>query len=144
MPQVFAVDFAMASVNAEAYLVQFADGYSGNTVTANGEALVNTHFTGFSDKEYEALAAKVVAESDAKARAELLHQMEAMLAEKCPATALVFGKNSYVASSKLSDYGTYYNGAPTFFETELEGWREINKKIEAEEAALEEAAKNEE
>lgn len=141
---VLAVDFAMASVNAEAYLVQFADGYSGNTVTANGEAIVNTHFTGFSDKEYEALAAKVVAESDANARAELLHQMEAMLAEKCPATALVFGKNSYVASSKLSDYGTYYNGAPTFFETELEGWREINKKIEAEEAALEEAAKNEE
>lgn len=140
---VFAVDLAMSSVNAEAYLVQFAEGFSGNYVTDDGDSVVNTHFTGFIDAEYAALAEKVVAESDAAARAELLHQMEAMLAEKCPATALVFGKNSYVASSKLSGYGTYYNGAPIFFETKLKGWRDINKQIEEEEAALEEAAKNE-
>ncbi len=136
---VLAIDLAMTSVNAEAYLVQFANGYSGSAV--NGAD--NLHFTGFNNKEYNELAAKVVAESDGAARAELLHEMEAMLAKQCPATALVFGKNSYVASSKLSDYGTYYNGAPTFFKTELKGWRDVNKKIEAEEAAIEEAAKDE-
>ena len=141
---VLAVDLAMSSVNAEAYLVQFAEGYSGNTVTETDGGLSNPHFTGFSDEEYENLASQVVAESDGKARASLLHEMEKQLADKCPATALTFGKNSYVASSKLSDYGTYYNGAPTFFETELKGWRDINKQIEAEEAAKEEAAKNEE
>lgn len=137
---VFAVDLAMSSVNAEAYLLQFANGYSGGSVSLTEENADNKHFTGFDDEEYNKLAAQIVAESDGSARAELLHQMELLLAEKSPATALVFGKNSYVASSKLSDYGTYYNGAPTFFETELEGWRDINKQIEAEEAALEEAA----
>lgn len=137
---VFAVDLAMSSVNAEAYLLQFANGYSGGSVSLTEENADNKHFTGFDDEEYNKLAAQIVAESDGSARAELLHQMEQLLAEKCPATALVFGKNSYVASSKLSDYGTYYNGAPTFFETELDDWRNVNKKIEAEEAALEEAA----
>lgn len=140
---VLAIDLAMSSVTAEAYLLQFAEGFSGNYTVEAEDGVTDIHFTGFADEEYTGLAAKVVAESDAKARAELLHQMEVMLAEKCPATALVFGKNSYVASSKLSDYGTYYNGAPKFFKTELKGWREVNKKIEAEEAALEEAAKDE-
>lgn len=137
---VLAVDLAMSSVNAEAYLLQFADGYSGNYAVTEGDTVSNKHFTGFNDDDYNSLAAQITAESDGNARAELLHQMEQLLADKCPATALVFGKNSYVASSKLSDCGTYYNGAPTFFETELDDWRNVNKKIEAEEAALEEAA----
>lgn len=141
---VLAIDLAMSSVNAEAYLLQFAEGFSGNVVTESEDGATDVHFTGFADAEYTALAEKAIAESDAKARAELLHQLETMLAEKCPATALVYGKNSYVASSKLSNYGTYYNGAPKFFETELKGWRDINKKIEAEEAAKEEAAKDNE
>jgi len=141
---VLAVDFAMSSVYAESYLVQFANGYSGNVVVTNGDSATSTHFTGFADEAYAELAAKVVAESDISARAKLLHEMETAFADQSPATALIFYKNSYVASSKLSDYGTYYNGAPTFFKTTLDGWRKVNKAIEEEEAALAEAQKNKE
>jgi len=140
---VLAVDLSMGSTTAAVHLLQFAENFSGNTVVTEGDKVSSVHFTGFNNKEYNELAGKVVMESDASARAELLHQMESMLAEQSPATALIFDKTSYVASSKLSEYGTYYNGAPTFFKTELEGWREVNKQIEEEEAAAAEAADKE-
>ena len=141
---VLAVDLNMGSVDASAHLLQFAENLSGNYVVTEGDKISSIHFTGFNSSEYNELAGSVLAESDAAARAGLLHQLEAKLADECPATALIFYKNSYVASSKLSGYGTYYNGAPTFFEVELEGWRDINAKIEAEEAAAAEAAKDKE
>lgn len=140
---VLALDLSMGSVTASAHLLQFAENFSGNTVVTESDKVSSVHFTGFNNEEYNKLAEQAVMESDATARAEILHQMESMLAEQSPATALIFYKNSYVASSKLSDYGTYYNGAPTFFETELENWREVNKKIEEEEAAAAEAADEE-
>ena len=134
---VFAVDLAMGAADALAYLAPFAKEYSGSPVSVDlsADTAYTPHFTGFVNADYDALADKAVYESDRKAKAELLHQMEVLLAEQCPATALIFYKNSYTASSKLSDYGTYYNGAPTFFKTQLKGWREINKQIEEAEAA---------
>ncbi len=140
---VLLVDFSMNSVDASAYLLPFATDLSGNTVTYNtvdgAEVPTSVHFTGFSDKAYDEIANKVVKTSNLAEKAELLHQLEALIAEKAPVTALCFTSNSYVASSKLSGYGRYYNGAPTFFKVELKGWREIYKQIEAEELAAAEA-----
>lgn len=141
---VLLVDLAMNAVDASAYLLPFATDLSGNAVTyetVDGvEVPTSVHFTGFSDEAYDSLAEKVVMKSDLDEKANLLAELEGLLAEKAPATALCFTANSYVASSKLSGYGRYYNGAPTFFKVELEGWREIFAQIEAEELAAAEKA----
>lgn len=131
---VLAIDLSLTSPNASAYLAPFASGYSGNYINIRDKEAVDLHITGFNSEEYNALTEKAIYTSDRAERAELLHQLETMFGEECPATALVFYKNSYVASSKLSGYSTYYGGAPKFFKTTLKGWRDVNAKIEAEES----------
>lgn len=137
---VMAVDLSMSSTNALAYLAPFASGFSGNYVDIRGEEKVDTHLTHYFSEEYNALAEQAVYSSDRAKRAELFHQMESLLVADSPAFALVHYKNSYAISSKLSEVEHYYNGAPNFNRAELEGWRDINKKIEAEEEAKNAAA----
>lgn len=138
---VIAIDLSMSSSNALAYLAPFASGYSGSYVDIKNDEAVDTHFTKYNSEEYNAIIAEACATSDRAKRAKLLHDAEAILANDCPAIALVHYKNSYAASSKLPELEHYYNGAPNFNKVELEGWRDVNKKIEAEEAA-EQAALN--
>ncbi|MBR6593907.1 MAG: peptide ABC transporter substrate-binding protein [Clostridia bacterium] len=130
---VLAVDLSMSSTNPLVYLAQFAAGYSGNYVDINVDGSVDTHFTRYNNAEYNELVEKIDAESDRGERAKLLHELEAKLVEECPAFAVVDYKNSYVASSDLDEYSHYYNGAPNFMELELDDWRDVNAKLEAEE-----------
>ncbi|MBQ7047720.1 MAG: hypothetical protein IJN86_02115 [Clostridia bacterium] len=133
---VLAVDMTMNSSNALAYLAPFASGYSGSYVDITADEIsVDTHFTGYNSEEYNELIAKAVASSDRDERANLLHQAEAILANDCPAIALVNYKNSYAVADELDGYEHLYNGAPVFNEAELEDWRDVNAKIEAEEEA---------
>ncbi len=115
------------AVNALGYLAPFAKDYSGTIADKNGTSL---HSTGFDNADYNALVEKAVMTSDRKELAELCKQIEAMLAEQCPATALVFYKNSYLVGKKLSGTTHYYNGAPGFAQAELEGWRKTNANYE--------------
>ncbi len=137
---VLAIDLSMSSTNALAYLAPFASGFSGGTVDIRDDEFVDTHITHYNSEEYNALAEQAVYTSDRNKKAELLHKMETLLVEDSPAIALVFYKNSYAVSSKLPDVEHYYNGAPNFNKSELEGWRDVNKKIEQEEEAKNAAA----
>ncbi len=141
---VIAVDLSMCSTNALAYLAPFACGFAGASVdinTAEDTTLADTHFTHYASEAYDELVAKAVGTSDRAQRNDLLHQIEALLAEECPAFAVVSYKNCYTASSKISDYEHNYNGLPNFNRVELEDWRSVNSAIEeAEKAATEVAA----
>ncbi len=130
---VLLMDLALDATSPLAYLAPFAT--NGGGLIYDGDKLSATdnnsfHMTGFNNAEYSKLAYDSVSNSDRKAVLENCKKMEAILAEQCPATALVFYKNSYVASKKLSDIGSYYNGAPSLAEVELDDWRESNKNYE--------------
>ncbi len=130
---VLLMDLALGSTNPLAYLAPLA--INGGGLIYDGDKLVegdneSFHMTGFNNIEYSKLVNDTVSISDRATILANCKQLEAILAEQCPATALVFYKNSYVASGKLSDIGSYYNGAPVFAETELEGWRSSNANYE--------------
>ncbi len=131
--EVLLIDLALGATSPLAYLAPFAT--NGGGLIYDGDELVegdnnSFHMTGFNNAEYSKLAYDSVSVSDRALILENCKKMEKILAEQCPATALVFYKNSYVASGKLSGITSYYNGAPSLAEVELEGWRSSNKNYE--------------
>lgn len=127
--EVLLMDLSVGATNPLAYLAPFA--INGGGLIYEGEKLSeqdndDLHMTQFNNKEYSELVYKAINTSDRKVVFDYCKQLETMLAEQCPATALVFYKNSYVSSSKISGVGSLYNGAPSLAKVELKGWRESN------------------
>lgn len=112
---VILVDYMMFSTDAFSNLATFAKGFSGgamNMDVADGNYELETHISGYYNAEYDELIEKAYKETDAKKRAEILHEAEKLLMEDMPIAPLVQLKNAYSKSSDLkgvtvSHYGTF-------------------------------------
>lgn len=112
---VILVDYMMFSTDAFSNLATFAKGFAGgamNMDVADGNYELETHISGYYNAEYDALIEKAYKETDAKKRAEILHEAEALLMEDMPIAPLVqlqnaYSKNADLKGVTISHYGTF-------------------------------------
>lgn len=137
---VIGLDYIGLSTNAYAALAPFAPTYSGSVVSvADDSTGVTPHITGYTSDAYTALMDAVLAATDRVARVEKLIDAEKLLAEDCPAIALVFYTNNYLASSDLDGLETSPYGYTIFTEAELSNYAEKNEAYLAAQEAKENA-----
>jgi ABC-type transport system substrate-binding protein len=92
------------------------------------------------DKAYELLD-EVLNETERSARVKKLVELEKILADDCPAIALVQYTNNYLASSDLKGLETSPYGYTLFTNATLKKYEEKNAAYVAEQEALEKAEK---
>ena len=132
---VIGLDYQMLSVYPLYNLTAFTKEYNGHVklVTSadrdfdasRGETMYYesvAHVSGYYNAEYDALIASAFAETDAKKRAEILHEAEALLLSDAVVVPLLFNANAYVVSSELSKVSTNYWGVQIFTKTELKNY----------------------
>lgn len=137
---VIGLDYVGLSTNAYAALAPFAPTYSGSIVSvAEDSTGVAPHVTGYSSDAYTALLDEVLSATERKARVDKLIEVEKLLAEDCPAIALVFYTNNYLASSELKGLKTSPYGYTIFTDAELKNYKEKNESYLAAQEALENA-----
>ena len=124
-----AVDFNGLSTNAYSFLSVFARGFSGapEDIESDEKAL---HVTGYASEKYDELLNSVLEETDRGARNKILVEAEKLLAEECPAIALVEYENYYLASSDLKGLETSPYGYTLFTNATVKNYAENNKKFE--------------
>ncbi len=137
---VIGLDYLGLSTNPYAALAPFAPTYSGSVVSvADDSTGVAPHITGYTSDAYTALLDEVLELTDRKARNAKLIEVEKMLAEDCPAIALAFYTNNYLASSELDGLETSPYGYTIFTDAELDDYAEKNEAYLAAQEALKEA-----
>ena len=75
---------------------------------------LESHISGYSNPEYDALIEQAYAEKNATKRATLLHQAEAMLMNDMPIMPLVELQSGYLVGKDLKGVKTNYYGMPDF------------------------------
>jgi len=137
---VIGLDYVGLSTNPYSALAPFAPTYSGSVVSvAEDSTGVAPHITGYTSDAYTALLDEVLELTDRKARNAKLIEAEKMLAEDCPAIALAFYTNNYLASSELKGLETSPYGYTIFTDAELKNYAEKNEAYLAAQDALEAA-----
>ncbi len=136
---VIAVDMTMASPDAFNMLSQFAADFSGNGIDMaadeNGEYKYEyfAHVTGYNSDAYIELIEKAFVTTDAKERAALLHEAEALLLNDMPVCPIVTLQSAYVNSKLLSGFETDYYGVTDFKRVKMKNYMDY-KEEETEEA----------
>ena len=136
--QVAVTDEIATSASAFSVLAPFASGFSGESIDVNNENALEerTHFTGFSNEEYDKLMEDAFAEKDLEKRAALLHQAEKLLADEMPFIPVVFNQNATLQSSKsVSKIQTDYYGNSFYEKVKIKDWRlsyEEDEKVQQE------------
>ncbi len=137
---VIGLDYLGLSTNPYAALAPFAATYSGSEVSvADDSTGVAPHITGYNSEAYTALLDEVLSLSTRKDRISKLIEVEKMLAEDCPAIALAFYTNNYLASSELKGLETSPYGFTIFTNAELKNYAEKNAAYLAAQEALDTA-----
>ncbi len=120
---VLAIDTIALTDDAISVLAPFAKRYSGSVVSVKNDAeLFTPHVTGFVNDEYDAIIDKAFAATDIKEKNAALHEAEALLLEQCPATALYFDVDYYLADKNLTNIKSNFFGARYFSKTDLKGY----------------------
>ena len=119
--EVIGMDYQMISVYPQYNLAAFSTEYSGGAVPVRG----------YADEEYNALIAEAFAETDAKKKAELLHNAEKLLIEDAAVVPVLFNTNAYVVSGELSKVKTNYWGVQMFTKTELKNYVQYLSTVKA-------------
>lgn len=120
---VLAIDVNMYSTDAFAALAVYATKYSGNGIdmaSANYDFI--PHVTGFSDAAYDAIIDRAYAEKDTAKRADILAEAERYLMDQMPVMPIVFNKDCYLVSDKLSGLETSYLGYRIFTNVSYKGY----------------------
>ena len=139
---VIALDYQALSTNAYAALAPFAPAYSGSVVSVAFDASgITPHVTGYESEAYSKLLDEVLNETERSARVKKLVELEKILADDCPAIALVQYTNNYLASSDLKGLETSPYGYTLFTNATLKKYEEKNAAYVAEQEALEKAEK---
>ena len=139
---VIALDYQALSTNAYAALAPFAPAYSGSVVSVDTEASgISPHVTGYASEEYSALLDEILSETQRDARVKKLILLEQILADDCPAIALVQYTNNYLASSELKGLATSPYGYTVFTDAKLKNYKEKNEAYLAEQEEAENQAK---
>lgn len=108
---VIAVDAQMLSTDPFTALAPFAVKFSGNGVDMNSPTYDEySHITGYASEAYNALIESAYAETDAAARAAILHDAEKQLMEDMPIVPLFFMQDAYLIHDDLSGEKTTYFG----------------------------------
>lgn len=137
---VIALDYQALSTNPYSALAPFAPEFSGSIVPVDTESsAVTPHITGYQSEEYSKIMNEVLDATERSARIKKLVEAEKLLAEDCPAIALVFYSNNYLASSELKGLETSPYGYTLFTNAKLKKYQQKNEAyllaLEAEEAA---------
>ncbi len=127
---IIGVDFALNSTDAMAYLAPFATKFSGNKVSISFDAEAYTpHYTGIQSEEYDNLVEEAMYIKDRAERAAKLHEVETMLTELCPATAVFQYTSSYVYNDDiLSRISTNYFGMNMYSDLRMSDYIDINSR----------------
>lgn len=134
---VIGLDYFGLSTNAYAALAPFAPSYSGSVVSVDANSSgIAPHVTGYSSDAYTALLDEILNETTRKGRNEKLIALEKLLAEDCPAVALSFYTNNYLASDELKDLDTNRYGYTVFTDATLKNYKEKNAAWEAQQEEL--------
>lgn len=127
--EVIALDLVATSPDTFSYLAPFALAFSGNAInwdiTENPNYDLTPHITGYNSADYNAKIEAAYSTTNAKERAKLLHEAEAMLMNDMPAIPIVYNQNVSLASKKLSGIDTSFFCNAVFTETKLSGYWKI-------------------
>ena len=130
---VIAIDAQMLSTDAFTVLAPFAVKFSGNGVDmSTSDYPEYTHITGYSSEAYDALIASAYAETDAAAKAAILHDAEKQLMEDMPIVPLFFMQDAYLIHDDLSGYKTSYFGTRDIKRMKLKNYIEYLPQEETE------------
>lgn len=122
---VIAIDQVGLTDDALSFLAPFAKNYSGSVVSLKDDAeLYTPHITGFENDEYDAIIDRVYAAESEKEMNAALHEAEALLLEQCPATALYFDVDYYLACGDMKNISSNFFGSRYFHKTDLKGYVE--------------------
>lgn len=113
---VIGIDMQMLSANPLPALATLTSTMSGNAGGMNN--------ANWENEDYNAKIAAALAETNAKKRAALLHEAEAILLDEMAVLPLYFKQTYYVKNSKLRNVDFNYNGFPVFTKTKLKGYSE--------------------
>ncbi len=139
-----ALDYMALSTNAYSALAPFAPAFSGSVVSVDTDSSgIAPHVTGYESEAYTKLLEEVLSETERSARAKKLVEAEKLLAEDCPAIALTFYSNAYLASSDLKGLDVSPYGYTLFTEAKLKGYEKKNDAYLAAREAAEQAEKKE-
>ena len=139
---VIALDYMSLSTNAYSALAPFAPAFSGSIVSVDTDSSgIAPHVTGYESEAYTKLLEEVLAETERSARVKKLVEVEKLLAEDCPAIALTFYSNAYLASSELKGLEVSPYGYTLFTDAKLSGYNKKNEAFLAAREAAEQAEK---
>ena len=124
------IDLQMYSTDAFATLAQFSPEFSGAAYDLRNKDewdIYKPGLTGWENEEYTKLIEKAFENGGDRAeRASALHEAEELLLNKeCPIAPVVFLKNSYVISKKLSKVKFNFFGGFNFTDTKLSGYEKF-------------------
>ena len=123
--EVAAIDYTALSVDAFTVLAPFAFGYTGGAAIKENSPEFNipTHISGYNSNEYNKKIDAAYAETDADARATILHEAEEILMNDMPIIPIVFNQNATLTSRKLTGEKVSYYGTPIFTKLKLKNYK---------------------
>ena len=129
------VDIVAKTPSAFGFLAPFAKDFAGSSVDMNPndgdvEHLyeVMGHRTGYQNDAYDAKIEEAFVATDAKVKAQLLHEAEQMLLEDMPIIPIVFNQDAYVISKDLSGVDYSYFNTRIFTKTKLKNYQDYLPK----------------
>lgn len=129
---VIAIDWQTLSTDPWSTLAPFAKAFSGSAMDLVGSAgnvdfETEPHITGYNNQAYNEIIDRAFAETDRKARAEILKEAEKLLAQDMPVMPLFVYQDYYLASSKLSlpRERTSFWGYRVFNKLKFKGYKEF-------------------
>ena len=139
---VIGLDYQALSTNPYAALAPFAAEYSGSVVSVDTKSSgITPHVTGYKSEKYTKLLNDVLSKTKRADRNKALMEVEKLLANDCPAIALVFYSHNYLASDELDGLEVSPYGYTIFSDAVLDDYKTKNEKIEKERNEAAKAAK---
>ena len=127
--EVIALDLVATAPDAFSVLAPFAKAFSGNATildeTINPNYDLTPHITGYDSADYNEKIEAAFKETNAKKRAALLHEAEAMLMNDLPVIPLVYNQNVSLSSKKLKKVGADFYAPAVFIKAKLSGYWDI-------------------
>jgi ABC-type transport system substrate-binding protein len=125
---VILVDMNMYSPDPFNALAQFAADFSGNGIDMMSEDYkTNLHVTGYNNPAYVEIIEKAYAATDAKERANLLHEAEKLLVDDMPICPIVTLQSAYISSKILSGIKTTYYGTTDFRRMKMKNYMDYKE-----------------
>ena len=112
--EVAIIDYVALSADAFSVLAPFATGFAGTATNASNSPVfaVAPHISGFNNPTYNQLILDASKTSDAKKRAEILHQAEQILTADLSVVPIVFNENVVLQSNSLEGVTSNYYQNP--------------------------------